>query len=143
MAGAVVVLTNLFDDPNQVSANSAAEMTEAAKVSAMADEWRGAVDYSPAYAALSPYAEITTEGAFVAFDPADDYWGLPREAGVETVSAYCSACHTMQIVMTQRQSREGWDYLLTWMVEKQGMSPPAKDTREEILDYLSNALGER
>ena len=56
MAGAVVILTNLFDDPNQVSANSAAEMTEAAKVTAMADEWRGAVDYSPAYAALSPYA---------------------------------------------------------------------------------------
>ena len=67
---------------------------------------------------------------------------LRRSEGVETVAAYCSACHTLQIVMQQRQTRDGWDYLLTWMAEKQGMAEPPPDMRAEILDYLSREFGE-
>lgn len=108
---------------------------------AMADVWSGEINYAPSYAALNPYRAEITETAGAMFDPADDYWGLPRSEGVETVSDYCAACHSLQIVMQQRQTREGWDYLLTWMVEKQGMAEPAPETREDILDYLTREFG--
>ena len=139
MAGAVVLLTQLFDNNAQNRKNlpEKLENTDAYKVAAIAGGWRGHIDFAPAYSALNPYAEATQENAASAFDPSDEYWGLPREPGFETVAAYCSACHTLQIVMAQRQSREGWDYLLHWMVEKQGMAPPAPETRAEILEYLS------
>ena len=57
------------------------------------------------------------------FDPADDYWGLPREPGYEEVAIYCGSCHSLSIVMQQRASRERWAALLDWMVNKQGMAP--------------------
>ncbi len=121
-------------------AGHAAQETNA--VAAMADSWRGEINYAPAYAALHPYADTAAQTPGSTFDPNDVYWGLPRQPGYETVAAYCSACHTLQIVMAQRQSREGWDYLLHWMVEKQSMAEPAPETREEMLNYLSRELGE-
>ncbi|GJL92088.1 hypothetical protein [Hyphococcus sp.] len=144
MAGSVVMLTNLFGGGAQRQLNLPAttESKEAATVFAMADGWRGEINFAPAYAALNPYAEGQHETITSRFDPSDDYWGLPRNSGYETVSAYCGACHTLQIVMAQRQSREGWDYLLNWMVEKQGMAPPSPETREEILNYLSATFAE-
>lgn len=144
MAGSVALLTQLFGDDSRSQATSRqdAETLNSSIVATMAGGWNGDINYAPAYAALNPYADAAQENAASTFDPVDDYWGLPREPGFETVSAYCSACHTLQIVMAQRQSRDGWDYLLHWMVEKQGMAPPAPDTREEILDYLSTAFAE-
>jgi hypothetical protein len=140
MAGSVALLMHLFVDRTNVAEEF--QQSNSEKFITMADAWSGEIDFSPAYAALSPHADSTKVDPASAFDPADDYWGLPRTQGFETVAAYCSACHSLQIVMAQRQSREGWDYLLHWMVEKQGMAPPAPDTREEILDYLSTAFAE-
>jgi cytochrome c len=41
------------------------------------------------------------------------------------------------LVAQQGQTREGWDDLLQWMVEKQGMQPIPSEDRKIILDYLS------
>jgi hypothetical protein len=122
---------------NQAAAQQEVKKPDASAVAAMAEAWSGEINFAPAYSPLNSYAETLQENAASTFDPSDDYWGLPREPGFEAVAAYCSACHTLQIVMAQRQSREGWDYLLHWMVEKQGMAPPAPETRAEILEYLS------
>ncbi|WDI30230.1 hypothetical protein PUV54_09680 [Hyphococcus flavus] len=120
------------------------EMTSAQKESpstSMAKTWSGEINYAPAYLALTPYAKRQEKGHSSKFDPLDEYWGLPRSDGVENVSAYCGACHSLQIVMQQRQTHEGWDYLLTWMVKKQGMAELTPDTRDEILDYLTREFG--
>lgn len=138
MVAVVAGLTQLFSPPHR-SAPSIAQHTTATEnpIATMSDKWSGEMNYAPSYAALNPYQSTDAEIVTSAFNPGDNYWGLPRSAGVETVAAYCAACHTLQIVMQQRQTREGWDYLLNWMVDKQGMAPPPDDTREEILNYLT------
>lgn len=115
-----------------------AEAAEASPAPLMA---AAEINYAPSYNALNPYADAFAQVTASAFDPADEYWGLPRTGGYETVASYCSACHSLQIVMAQHQSRDGWDYLLAWMVESQGMAPPAPQTRDEILDYLAREFG--
>lgn len=67
-------------------------------------------------------------GEFGVLHPAD---------GVEITYDVCTACHSEMIVAQQGQTREGWDELLTWMVEEQGMEPLSDSERTEILDYLS------
>ncbi len=144
MALAVTGLVRLFgggDEHGARLASRAAQGAGADPVLQMANAWMGEIGYAPSYAALNPYAEASAETASSAFDPADDYWGLPRSEGHETVAAYCAACHSLQIVMAQRQSREGWDYLLTWMVDKQGMAAPAPEMRDEMLVYLTREFG--
>ena len=142
MAISVIWLTHLFEAPSLPQKDHAKQSTSARDpIAAMADAWQGDIAYAPAYAALHPHADANVETAASAFDPNDDYWGLPRSEGAETVAAYCSACHSLQIVMTQRQNRDGWDYLLTWMSEKQGMAEPPSDMREEMLNYLAREFG--
>lgn len=56
--------------------------------------------------------------------------------GVDLIYAYCTACHSDMIVAQQGQTREGWDHLLEWMVEEQGMAPIDEPDRSQVLDYL-------
>jgi len=147
MALIVKGLMSLFSAPPPAEHHAPAPQIETAQapvadpVAAMADAYKGEIDYAPAYPALDPFRAIGAERRETPFNPADDYWGLPRSDGFETVAAYCSACHSLEIVMQQRQTRDGWDYLLTWMAEKQGMAPPPPETRAEILDYLTREFG--
>ena len=145
----VIWLTQLFEKPAHVSTPAPHEIAEAAPSSSeekpavtAVNDWTGEIDFAPAYAALNPYADVSASTVATTFDPNDDYWGLPRSEGYETVAAYCSVCHTLQIVMQQRQARDGWDYLLTWMAEKQGMAEPPAETRAEILNYLSREFSD-
>lgn len=66
-----------------------------------------------------------------------DVGALYPAEGADVTYAYCAACHSEMLVAQQGQTREGWDDLLKWMVEKQGMQPIPDDDREIILDYLS------
>lgn len=61
---------------------------------------------------------------------------FPAE-GAGVTYDYCAACHSEMLVAQQGQTRKGWEELLQWMVEKQGMQPIPEDDREIILDYLS------
>jgi cytochrome c len=62
---------------------------------------------------------------------------LVDEPGVEETYYACTACHSEMLIAQQGLTRERWDELLDWMVEKQGMSELDPDRRETILDYLA------
>ncbi|MEM9619800.1 MAG: hypothetical protein AAF936_17745 [Pseudomonadota bacterium] len=116
---------------------AAAPKTQAARITAMAGAWSGVIAFGDTYAALTPLAITQDANQNARFNPADDYWGLPRSEGVETVAALCGACHSLAIVMQQRQTQDGWNYLFDWMIEKQGMPEPVPEMRTEIIAYLS------
>lgn len=121
--------------PSQEQSVAGAVVTETTEKSALSP------DFSWKFNALDPgLPELVSERAL--FDPADDYWGLPREDGYDLVAGYCSACHSLRIVMQQQASRARWDELLTWMVEKQGMAEPPVSDREAMISYLSGSFGE-
>ncbi len=66
-----------------------------------------------------------------------DVGALYPAEGAGLTYDYCASCHSTMIVAQQGQTREGWDELLVWMVEKQGMQPIPEDDREIVLDYLA------
>ncbi|MGK7651541.1 aldehyde dehydrogenase [Roseovarius sp. B08] len=66
-----------------------------------------------------------------------DVGALYPAQGAGVTYDYCASCHSEMLVAQQGQTREGWDELLIWMVEKQGMQPIPEEDREVILDYLS------
>ena len=68
---------------------------------------------------------------------AREYDGLPPGEGRVEVFAWCTACHSAQIIIQQGLSRANWDETLVWMVEEQGMQEPDTEMRRKILDYLS------
>lgn len=98
-------------------------------------------DFTWRFNALDP-GLISAASASVMFDPADDYWGLPRTDGVELIAGYCAACHSLRIVIQQSASEARWRELMAWMVEKQGMARPPDDDFELIIAYLSAHFGE-
>jgi cytochrome c len=71
----------------------------------------------------------------------DDLGGLPAAPGQEETYYSCNACHSIRLVTQQRLSRERWDELLDWMVEKQGMAELDPEDRGIILDYLATYYG--
>lgn len=95
------------------------EEQQARRIAKMAMSWSKHPDYRQAFNPLTPTATKGGGASYASFDPDDDYWGLPREGAYEDVSIYCSACHTLEIVMQQRASRDRWAYMLDWMVEEQ------------------------
>ena len=68
---------------------------------------------------------------------AQDVGVLKQADGAKLTYDYCTVCHSEMIVAQQGQTREGWDKLLVWMVEEQGMQPIDEPHRSEILDYLA------
>ena len=141
MGGAVLGLMQLFDAPVPIADQANATNT-ADHIIKMADGWTGEIAYGAPYAALAPLSADDAVAADILFDPTDDYWGLPRSDGIDLVAGYCGACHSLSIVMQQRQTAEGWTYLLDWMEEKQGMAPLPGDDRAAILSYLKREFGE-
>ena len=79
----------------------------------------------------------TGDGDGAAASAEQDFGQLVDEPGVEATYYACTACHSEMIVAQQGKTREGWDKLLVWMVEEQGMSELPEDERDEILDYLA------
>lgn len=115
----------------------------AAAVEAMADNWNGEVPFVTYFNTLDPSHKVSESGTVPsAFDPNDEYWGLPRDEGVDYVAGYCAACHSLQIVMQQRRSEKRWHELIDWMINTQGMPPPDDETRKEIEGYLGRNFGE-
>ncbi len=150
MVGCVLGLMNLTgSNSDSRSANHAEDgghtahpTTQAARIEMMATHWDGAVNFYMPYAALAPLSAPDSAQLDIRFNPGDDYWGLPRSEGVDTVAGLCGVCHSLAIVMQQRQSEEGWNYLFDWMIEKQGMAPIAGEMRDDIITYLSREFGQ-
>lgn len=108
-----------------------------ARVAAMADTHHGTIHFKDSFNALDPQVKRSAVARASGFDPADDYWGLPRTPGYEEVDAYCSGCHSLSIVMQQRVTKERWDSLIKWMIDKQGMPPLPEGDDELVKTYLS------
>ncbi|WP_424813927.1 hypothetical protein [Roseococcus sp. YIM B11640] len=68
---------------------------------------------------------------------------LPAGDGQEETFYACTACHSTAIIRRSAFSREQWDGLMDWMVEKQGMNPIEGDDRRQIVDYLARHFGPR
>lgn len=65
-----------------------------------------------------------------------EFGDLPDGEGAEETYYQCIACHSTAIIRQQHLTDARWDYLWTWMVEKQGMIEPDEETRDVILSYL-------
>lgn len=115
------------------------EERRAQRIAVMAASWPKTPDYRVSF---SP-SGVQTVGArnYASFDPDDEYWGLPRNAGHEDVALFCSACHTLEIVMQQRATEARWLYMLDWMVAEQNMPPLSDGDKAVVLGYLSKNFG--
>ena len=65
---------------------------------------------------------------------------LPDAPGREETFYACTACHGTAVIRRSRLPREGWDGLMDWMTEKQGMAPLEGEQRRVIVDYLARAF---
>jgi cytochrome c len=87
--------------------------------------------------------------AFAAADPAvavpasdtPDFGVLVAAEGVEETFDYCTACHSERIIAQQGQTRAGWEELIEWMIDEQGLTPIEEPDLSKILDYLSANYG--
>lgn len=57
--------------------------------------------------------------------------------GVNLVRGHCSACHSLDLVTSQRGDRRYWLNLIRWMQRTQNLWQIPTAQEEEILDYLA------
>lgn len=78
---------------------------------------------------------------------ADDDWdkiengvhlqtGLIYDTHFALVRAHCTACHSGKLVAQNRATREGWQQMIRWMQETQGLWDLGVN-EPKILDYLA------
>ena len=70
------------------------------------------------------------------------YGKLVDAPGAAVTFAFCSYCHSEQIIAQQGLSREVWAELLIWMSDEHGMPELSPQVRQEILDYLAEHYNE-
>ncbi|MEQ8261957.1 hypothetical protein [Pseudohaliea sp.] len=66
--------------------------------------------------------------------------GLVVAPGAALVSRHCTVCHGARLVIQNRADRAGWQTMIRWMQETQGLWPLGDD-EEPILDYLAAHYG--
>lgn len=71
--------------------------------------------------------------------PVSDPFGAdwPDGKGRVLTGNACMVCHSLAIVKQQGQTRAGWDEIIDWMIDEQGMRAPSSEDRDIMLDYLS------
>jgi cytochrome c len=103
----------------------------------------GVADPVERRALIAYLSSLRADSRAAAGAPAVDFGpGWPAGPGQAETGELCNACHSLAIVKQQRLSRETWDKLLTWMVEKQGMAAQSPERRAQILDYLVQHFGQ-
>ncbi len=81
--------------------------------------------------AIAPATEEVTES-----EP-PEFGVLFVAEGVEETFDYCTACHSERIISQQGQTREGWEELIEWMVDEQGLAPIEEPDLSIVLGYLA------
>ncbi|NKB97626.1 MAG: hypothetical protein GKR90_03875 [Pseudomonadales bacterium] len=61
---------------------------------------------------------------------------LVDAAGVNLVRGHCSACHSIELVTSQRGDRKYWLDLIRWMQKTQNLWEIPAEHETQILDYL-------
>ncbi|MEM8527939.1 MAG: hypothetical protein AAGG68_25080 [Bacteroidota bacterium] len=62
--------------------------------------------------------------------------GLVYAEGFELVKGTCTTCHSAKLITQNRASRAGWEQMIDWMQETQGLWELG-DIEPIILDYLA------
>jgi hypothetical protein len=62
--------------------------------------------------------------------------GLAYGEGFDIVRGTCTACHSAKLVTQNRATREGWQQMIRWMQETQGLWDLGKN-EPIVLDYLA------
>ena len=62
---------------------------------------------------------------------------LIEAQGVNLVRGHCSACHSLDLVTSQRGDRRYWLNLIRWMQRSQNLWQIPTAQEKEILDYLA------
>jgi hypothetical protein len=68
---------------------------------------------------------------------------LPDGHGRDETFYLCTACHSSAIIRRSGFTRQQWDDLMDWMVERQNMNPLTAEERTLIVDYLAEAFPPR
>jgi hypothetical protein len=88
-----------------------------------------------------PPATAAGEITLAAYDPADEWQGLPEGDGREPVYFNCIACHSTAIIQQQGMTEGYWKITLERMVDEMGMPELAEDEYDLVLDYLVSNFG--
>ncbi|MCF6251655.1 MAG: hypothetical protein L3J75_10380 [Methylococcaceae bacterium] len=67
----------------------------------------------------------------------DPQSGLIIDLGYKSVQQYCSTCHSLEVVIQSKASRQGWIDTIRWMQKDQGMPFLSKVSEKIILNYLT------
>ncbi len=103
----------------------------------------GVSDPAERRALIAYLSSLRAGSGATAAAPAVDFGpGWPAGPGQAETGELCNSCHSLAIVKQQRLSRETWDKLLTWMVEKQGMAAQSPERRALMLEYLVQNFGQ-
>lgn len=62
--------------------------------------------------------------------------GLVYAPGFEAVLTNCTNCHSGMLITQNRATRQGWDQMIRWMQETQGLWELGVK-KDQILDYLA------
>ena len=66
---------------------------------------------------------------------------FPQGEGRDTVTGWCGACHSLNLVSQQRLPRYRWEELLVEMRQKHGMPELEPADKTAIVNYLAEHLG--
>ncbi len=70
----------------------------------------------------------------------DSVSGLAIDENLALVRAQCTACHSAKLITQNAASREGWEQMIRWMQQEQGLWDLGAN-EPAILDYLSKHYG--
>ena len=109
------------------------------RIKAMAETWPKEPRFEDGFNPLYPSANAKEEAqlAKAQADMSEVKLPIAENGAHELVAAYCSGCHSLNLVTQQHASPERWKQLLIWMEKKQGMQPLPKKDEREVLDYLA------
>ena len=62
--------------------------------------------------------------------------GLAYDDNFQVVRSSCTSCHSAQLIIQNRSTREGWLEIIRWMQATQGLTDLG-DREPQILDYLA------
>ncbi len=130
-------ISEYFIPPSDFKAATSLSDHRQARIEEWVRIWSPVPNYYLSYSPVKSDALNEANAKRDFYNPNDEYWGLPRTNGYELVNIYCSACHTLEIVMQQNMTPNRWRYTLNWMSEKQGMAQLSQSDFTTIEKYLN------
>ena len=90
----------------------------------------------PTVAASQEESPPTATPALLVEEGKDIKTGLLAGEGMQVVKSTCTACHSADLILQNRFTREGWHKKIVWMQQTQGLWDLGEN-EATILDYLA------